>query len=172
MKKLLMLFSISAIVTGTSSSIVACGTKPDPGGKDINQNLLNKLKKDANQKFDNHFIKNSIPFISNFENANKKYAFFNETNLGSLFENSSQTELNLKTNNLKNLEGLKSDLQNSVNLSDLETSINSLKKSDENNYSVFLSNVANVYAGYDFGSDFLIQKSSDESGSITYSGEF
>ncbi|AUB31784.1 hypothetical protein [Spiroplasma floricola] len=172
MKKLLMLLSISIVVTSTTSSIVACGTKPNSNNSEVDQDLLRMLKNDANLRFDNHFIKNNTPFVDTFENS-KKFSFFKKENLEALYTNPNDGEMTLPINSLQNLDNLRSDMQNFVNLKDLEDDINSLKKDEKNNYSVFLSNVNNVYVGYDFGQDFTIKKQTQSSnGKTTYSGDF
>ncbi|AUB31781.1 hypothetical protein [Spiroplasma floricola] len=171
MKRLLMLFSICAIITGTSSSIVACGTKSITDIYEVDQDLLKMLKNEANLKYDSHFIKNNIPFVQTFDKADELYEFFNSTNLANLYTNSQDGEIKISINSLANLDSFNKDLQKHLNLEDLKTDINSLKNSDKNNYSIFLSKVNSVYANYEFGPDFIIRRQIIDD-NITYTGNF
>ncbi|AUB31779.1 hypothetical protein [Spiroplasma floricola] len=173
MKKLLILFSACAITTSSTLSIVACGEEPvteikDDKDKDIDKELLENLKRDISSVFQNHFIQYKNAFVNDFTND---YKFFSKNNLKSLFEGKEDKELNLSISSLNNVDQLKNDLQNFVNLNNLENNLNLLKTNTINNYSIFLSKVQNVYANYYLGKEITIKKQNVED-KIVYTGEF
>ncbi|AGR41377.1 hypothetical protein [Spiroplasma taiwanense] len=171
MRNFLFLLSIGTIVASSTTSIVSCGTKPKSNQSTVDQELLNSLKNDINKKFDEHFIKNNVPFIETSKNS-IKYNFFKKSNLEKLYSNPNDGEVTLNINSLSDIDYFKNDMQNFANLQDLASSIDSFKNNTENNYSVFLSEVSNVYVGYDFGEEITIKKQTDNNNNVTYSGSF